>query len=411
MKKTKYIIISLLLALSIAFLPSCQTDQTSDAELSALILTGQNNHNWQASSPVLKDILDNSGLFVVDIIESPAQGKDMSGFTPTFSDYDVVVLDYTGDPWPETTKTAFLEYVNQGGGVVVYHAADNAFRDWKEYNQIIGLGGWGNRSEEDGPYVYWKDGAITKDMSPGRGGSHGAQHAFRVVNRVIDHPITKGLPTEWMHGKDELYSELRGPAENMTVLSTAYADTAKGGTGRHEPVLMVIEYGKGKIFHTVIGHAGVPGSNPAMECVGFIVTLQRGAEWAATGAVTQEVPEDFPQVNVISSWDKFRPYTVDELLECLEDFHFGDSRKCLQDLRNTLRNSASDKSELADLEKKIINFLEANGSADAKNELCRDISLWGSKACIPVLDKLMEDDDTKEMARFAKERVSGEFSN
>ena len=209
MKKTKYIIISLLLAVSVVFLPGCQTDQSSDAELSALIVTGQNNHNWQASSPVLKDILENSGLFAVDIATSPAAGEDMSGFNPTFSDYDVVVLDYTGDAWSETTKTAFLDYVNQGGGVVVYHAADNAFADWKEYNQIIGLGGWGDRNEKDGPYVYWKDGAITKDMSPGRGGSHGAQHAFQVVNRVTDHPIKKGLPDAWMHGQDELYSKIR----------------------------------------------------------------------------------------------------------------------------------------------------------------------------------------------------------
>ena len=378
MKKSKYIIISLLLAVSVVFLPGCQTDQSSDAELSALIVTGQNNHNWQASSPVLKDILENSGLFAVDIATSPAAGEDMSGFNPTFSDYDVVVLDYTGDAWSETTKTA---------------------------------GGWGDRNEKDGPYVYWKDGAITKDMSPGRGGSHGAQHAFQVVNRVTDHPITKGLPDAWMHGQDELYSQLRGPAENLTVLSTAYADSTKGGTGHHEPILMVINYGQGRIFHTVIGHAGVPGTNPAMECVGFIVTLQRGAEWAATGSVTQEVPEEFPSANVLSSWDKYRPYTVDELLECLEDFHKGDSRKCLQDMNNAMRKAASDMDKLADIEKKIIKFLDSKASNDAKNELCRNLSQWGSEASLPVLDKLMENDDTKEMARYARERISGEYSN
>jgi poly(A) polymerase len=66
---------------------------------------------------------------------------------------------------------------------------------------------------------------------------------------------------------------------------------------------------------------------------------------------------------------------------------------------------------LADLEKKIIKFLDSKASNDAKNELCRDISQWGSKASLPVLDKLMENEDTKEMARFAKERISGEFSN
>lgn len=97
-----------------------------------------------------------------------------------------------------------------------------------------------------------------------------------------------------MHGNDELYSELRGPAKNMQILATAFADsTAGGGTMRDEPMLMTINYEKGRIFHTAMGHAD-EGGGPAMKCVGFIVTLQRGAEWAVTGNVTQSVPSDFP---------------------------------------------------------------------------------------------------------------------
>ena len=397
--------------MSIALLPGCQSEKTAEVELSALVVTGQNNHKWELSSPVLKEILENSEIFTVDIATSPAKGEDMSAFNPPFSEYDLVVLDYTGDSWPEATKTAFVDYVSNGGGVLVYHAANNAFKDWKEYNQITGLGGWGDRNEKDGPYVRWKDGEFTRDMSPGRGGSHGAQHAFRIVNRVTDHPITKGLPTEWMHGRDELYSELRGPAENMTVLSTAYADTTYGGTGEHEPILMVIEYGNGRIFHTALGHAGPPGNNPAMECVGFIVTLQRGAEWAASGTVTQEVPADFPSFNVLSSWDKYRPYTVAEIFECIKDYHQGDSRKCIQDLQNMIRLAGSDKNELANFENEIINLLGGDASDDIKNELCRELSIWGSEASLPALEKLMDDEDTREMARFAKERITGDYSN
>ena len=411
MKKIKYILAGAVLAASCAIFTGCQSEKAAEAPYSALIVTGQNNHTWETSSPILKHILENSGLFAADIATSPAKGEDMSGFTPQFSEYDVVVLDYTGDSWPETTKTAFVEYVSNGGGVVVYHAADNAFADWKEYNQIIGLGGWGDRSEKDGPYVRWKDGEIIRDMSPGRGGSHGAQHAFRVINRETGHPITKGLPEQWMHAQDELYSELRGPAENLTVLSTAFADTSKGGTGEHEPVLMTINYGSGRVFHTVLGHAGGEGRQPAMECVGFIVTLQRGAEWAATGNVTQEVPVEFPSFNVLSSWDKFRPYTPDELFECLADFKAGDNRKCLQDLANTLMKAGSDPEMMNELENKMIKFLGSKASNEAKNEVCRMAAQWGSEAFLPALDKLMNNEDTKEMARFAKERITGEFTN
>jgi type 1 glutamine amidotransferase len=128
-----------------------------------------------------------------------------------------------------------------------------------------------------------------QDVSPGRGGSHGVQHEFVVTTRDARHPIMKGLPAEWLHQKDELYDRLRGPAKNVTVLATAHATTETKGSGRHEPVLMTIGYGKGRVFHTTLGH-----ENYSQKCVGFIVTLQRGVEWAATGNVKQAVPADFP---------------------------------------------------------------------------------------------------------------------
>ncbi len=259
------------------------------APYKALIVTGQNGHNWKATTPVLEKLLDQTGLFVVDVATSPAKGQDMSGFAPKFAGYQVVVLNYQGDPWPEPTKQAFVKYVKNGGGVVVYHFALASFPEWKEYNRIIGLGGWGGRSEKSGPYVRWKDGKIVRDNSPGRCGSHGPQQPFQLVVRDAEHPITKGLPPAFMHAADELYGWLRGPAENLTVLATAFAPKEKGGAGEHEPVLFTVRYGKGRVFQECLGH-----DVPNMKSVAFIVTFQRGAEWAASGQVTQKVPADFP---------------------------------------------------------------------------------------------------------------------
>ena len=277
------------------------------APYKTLIITGQNNHNWKASSPILKQVLDQTGLFRCDIAQSPKEKEDMSTFLPDFSKYQLVVLDYTGDSWPEATKTAFLKFVKSGGGVVVYHAADNAFPDWKEFNEIIGLGGWGNRNENAGPYVYFKEGKQVTDNSPGKAGSHGKRTAYLVTNIVTDHPITKGLPNTWMHAEDELYGLLRGPARNMTILSTAYSDPSTGGTGRVEPILMTIKYGKGRVFHTVLGHSGNGDKEfPALECAGFIITFQRGAEWAVSGKVTQSIPDGFPNENKIVRWSGYK---------------------------------------------------------------------------------------------------------
>ena len=257
--------------------------------LKALLVDGQNNHNFRATTPLIKKALEDSGLFSVDVATSPGNGQDMSNFKPNFAAYDVVVLNYNGNDWSAETRDALEKYVSGGGGMVSVHAADNSFPNWKAYNEMIGVGGWGGRNEKSGPYLYWKDGRVVRDNSPGAGGTHGPQHAYQLVVREPNHPITKGLPEKFMHAPDELYSLLRGPAKNITVLATAYNDPKYQGNGRHEPMLMAIDFGKGRVFHTTLGHDA-----PQCRSVAFIVTLQRGAEWAATGKVTQAVPKDFP---------------------------------------------------------------------------------------------------------------------
>ncbi|MEO0415452.1 MAG: ThuA domain-containing protein [Verrucomicrobiota bacterium] len=289
----------------------------AEEKLKLLLVDGQNNHSWATTSPLMVKILEESGRFDVTVATSPAapprgprkpknptdeqkkqfaddlrkwqaevdkvkaESKDKwAEWRPKFSDYDVVVSNYNGEMWPDEVQKAFEAYVNGGGGFVSVHAADNAFPQWKAYNEMIAVGGWGGRSEMSGPYLRLRDGAWTKDMTPGRGGAHGSQHEFTVTKRA-NHPIVDGLPDEWLHAKDELYDRLRGPAKNVTVIASAYAPEEQRGSGEHEPMLMVIDYGKGRCFHTTLGH-----STDAMSGLGFQETLKRGAEWVATGNVT-----------------------------------------------------------------------------------------------------------------------------
>jgi uncharacterized protein len=274
-----------------------QEPSDSPKKLRALVVDGQNNHEWKTTTPILREILESSGRFTVDVATSPPAGTDMSGFRPKFAEYEVVVSNYNGDTWPATTGAAFDAYVQGGGGFVSVHAANNAFPDWPEYNRMIGLGGWYGRTEKHGPYVYLDEsGKVVRDNSAGAGGHHGPQHEFQVRTRDAEHPIMRGLPPVWMHTKDELYDQLRGPAEDLHILATAYSSPQYEGTGRHEPMLMTLKYGNGRVFHTVLGHADY-----SMKCVGFITTLQRGTEWAATGEVTIPVPKDFPTANEAQS--------------------------------------------------------------------------------------------------------------
>ncbi len=301
-------LISSILILLIAF--------SAEAKLKVLIVDGQNNHLvWPKSTIMMKQYLEETGMFQVDVNRSfytwkaereqaflslAKAGKTQNlenpktdpNFTPDFKKYDVVISNFgwKAADWPEATQKALEDYMKAGGGFVSVHAADNSFPDWKEYNRMIGLGGWGDRSEKDGPYVYYSnEGELVRDNSPGGSGAHGPQHVIPITVRVPDHPITAGMPKVWLTAQDECYAKLRGPAENMIVLATGKDLSGKAPTDRHEPILMVVEYGKGRIFHTTLGH-----DDYSCEGVGFIVSFLRGVEWAATGKVTQPIPSDFP---------------------------------------------------------------------------------------------------------------------
>ena len=275
--------------------------QANEGKIKTLIVTGQNSHHWEVSHIAIKQILENSGLFAVDIAVSPKTGEIMSNFRPDFASYQLVVLDYCGDRWTDETEKSFLDFVEKGGGVVVYHAANNAFRHWKKYNQIIGFGGWDDRDETDGPYIYMKAGKLVYDKSPGRGGSHGSRHEFVLNSGNKNHMVTNGLPSTWRHAQDELYDRLRGPGIVQDVLFWAYSNPETRGSGRDELAIFTVDYGNARIFHTTLGHAGnTLDNNIAMQCAGFQVTLLRGAEWAATGKVTQPTPDDFPTATTIS---------------------------------------------------------------------------------------------------------------
>lgn len=226
--------------------------------IQTLLLTGANNHDWARSAPFLRDLLQTSGRFEVTLSEDPSQvlSDDLSGI-------ELFFLDYNGPLWSETAQHNFLSAVQNGAGVVIYHAADNAFKGWTEYEKMVGL--------------LWREGT-----------GHGNFHVFDVEIRNRDHPITRGL--ENFSTEDELYHRLVSMHDTpVEVLATAYSSPQQKGTGNHEPVLMISTYGKGRIFHTALGHlwAGDPNGDyrgaslVALENKGFQTTLLRGAEWAA----------------------------------------------------------------------------------------------------------------------------------
>lgn len=235
-------------------------------KLRALILSGQNNHDWRSTTPFLEEQLEATGRFTVEITDDPS--------TLTAADlrhYDVLVNNYNGTPWGAATDAAVLEWMSAGGGMVVIHAADNAFPGWSDWESLIG--------------VAWRDGA-----------GHGTRHRYVVTLTEPDHPVLRGVP-HWLHAPDELYHRLKwAEGSEAKVIATAYSRPEEGGTGDYEPMLLTNRWGKGRMFHTAMGHDNVSLANPWHALV-----LARGSEWAATGQVTLPVPAGLSNDDLVSA--------------------------------------------------------------------------------------------------------------
>jgi len=231
--------------------------QGPQCPLRALIITGENNHNWRETTPHLREILQRTGRFEVRVNEEP-RGCGSETFAP----YDVIISNYNGPRWGDRTEQALLDFVRGGKGLVIVHAANNAFADWPEYDRLIG-GAWR------------------------KGAGHGAYHSFKVMIRDKNHPITQGM-TDFQHVPDELYHRLTMQPD-AHILATAFSATEQRGTGRDEPVAFVLKYGEGRVFHIALGH-----DLRAMQGAGFVSLVQRGTEWAASGKVTIPLPPDLP---------------------------------------------------------------------------------------------------------------------
>lgn len=292
------------LATALATAVSCMmVSATAAGRINVLIVTGQNNHDWFRSTPRIKELLDQSGRFAVTISTSPSEQapKDAwNAWNPEFAKNDVIISDYNGPMWPDAIKARFVEYVRNGGGVVIVHGANNAFNGWKEYEAMCGLL-W--RDNNFGTALHLDDSLneITLPKGDGPGASHGKVHPYQITSRDKENPIFKDMPQVWMHADDELYHGQRGSSENLHLLATAFSSKESNGTGFHEPMVWWIPFGKGRVLSMMPGHLWSGQGHPnAYDCVGFRTLLQRAVEWTATGKVTIPIPQDFPSADKVS---------------------------------------------------------------------------------------------------------------
>lgn len=227
----------------------------SHYKIRILILSGSNNHDWSTTTPFLKNMYSETELFSVEITEKPDTLKSID-----LEKYDVIVSNWNSWPendirWDETLENGILKFINEGGGFVFFHASTSVFYKWPEFREIT-TASWEEKT------------------------NHGKRDSVEVFIENQNHPVTNGLKDFKL--LDELWIEARANKE-FAILGSATDKKQKKEGNKYQSAIFVKEEGKGRIFHTILGH-----DVEAMKSDGFKKLMVRGSEWAATGKVTFE---------------------------------------------------------------------------------------------------------------------------
>lgn len=364
----------LALALLITTAPM-RVQAAEQAKLRVLLLAGRNNHDEKKTTPALVDLLQASGRFDVTVTTPP------KGLTAeNLRRYNVVASNWTNWPdiekreWGAEAEKALVDFVRNGKGFAVFHAANTPFQTWPEFQQIIG--------------ATWK----LKQTG------HGRIHTFGVKIADHAHPITAGVPN--FDIRDELWHRI-GMQPTAHVLATAHSSPARGGSDKDEVVALCTTFGKGRGFNLVLGHDTTAMANP-----GWQTLMLRGLEWAATGQVT--IP---PQPKLVSKTtaDIGKLDDLDADLEAAATYEFGKSRMPLARLRAWTQRAATDQTLRDTLAAKMTAMLTPGPLADVtpacKRFLCEQLGLIGTAKEVPVLAGLLGNDDLTLAARGALERI------
>jgi type 1 glutamine amidotransferase len=202
-----------------------------------------------------------------------------------------------GVRWPHAVEETFEAAVRRGCGFVSFHAANNAFLGWDDYNEMIGLG-WRDIKFGPGLIAGEDESIVVVPAGQGLGPGHGPAHTFTMTMLDPRHPITAGMPKQWLHPTEQLTHGQHAPAnprhgameKELRILTYALSKDSH----RREPMDWVRTWGAGRIYVTMLGHTWRDQDNPNCRCAGFETLFARGVEWAASGKVTIPMPKKFP---------------------------------------------------------------------------------------------------------------------
>ncbi len=270
-----------------------------------LIVDGFSNHDWQQTTLLTKGILEESGLFTVDVTTIPIDSTEREQWKPAFEKYAAIIQNSNNIfqfhlKWPRHAELQLESYVNNGGGLYILHSANNAFPHWQEYDKMIGLG-WRPASSGYALEIDADKNIIRIPPGEGAATNHGKRFDA-LITKYTNHTLNSDYPAQWKTANMEVYNFPRGAAENITVLSYTYDSSA---TRRYWPVEWIVDYGKGRVYNSSMGHLWKGDVYPeGYRCIGFQTTMIRVTEWLATGKVTYPLPSNFPGAGQVSMRDE-----------------------------------------------------------------------------------------------------------
>jgi type 1 glutamine amidotransferase/HEAT repeat protein len=379
----RIVLVALLAAALGLLLGQFAMTQSAAPKVRVLILSGANNHDWKTTTPYLKEMLEQTGRFQVEVTDTPAEcGPE------TLAKYDVVLDNYNGPRWGPKMERALLDFVRGGKGLVVIHAANNPFADWPEFAVLIG--------------GRWVDGVS----------GHGAQHRFMVNIRDRNHPITAGMP-DFLNAEDEFYHRIQVEPD-VRLLASGFSATEQGGTGQVEPVAWTVDYGKGRVFHIVLGH-GVD----AMRGAGFVALTERGTDWAATGAVTVPLDEIGMLEETLPVGDEEARYLAESRLIEIgapavrplfgllgsEDATLVDTAKRV--LRWIAQRWADSAEQQPAISAALLEFARPAQAVAVREFAINLLGLAGTREAVPTLAGFLDDEALREAARGALAQIPG----
>jgi type 1 glutamine amidotransferase len=216
----------------------------AQAPIRVNIVTGENSykgHVWQETSAELRTILEADKRFKVEVSPDPNRLADDQIFG-----FDVAVLDFrNADPLAsdEKVRQNLVKFLEQGKGIVTIHWADGAFPYWPEYVNIVG------RDQQS---------------------KHDPRGPFMVRIADPNHPITRGMKD--FETDDELYYDFKEGNRPVHILATAHSKVLD----KDFPMALTVEYGKGRVFNTPMGH-----DVKALKVPEVGELIRRGTAWAA----------------------------------------------------------------------------------------------------------------------------------